>query len=474
MRSLAFLLFLAFEACASAPPAQPTAIALPTVTPTTPPAPTANVPRPRVPRAGEILEARELGGEGDIHGGVVAMDARGNLFVVGSFRGTATFGDLPPLAAEQEDAYVVALDASNRPMWSKRIGGASLDYGNDIAVDAIDGGIYVSGAFESASIDLGSGPLRNAGVHDLFLAKYDASGKLLFAKRFGDAQDQISLRLRAHPRGGVVATGWFNGALDFGAGVVRSPFGKASFVARLDAEGRAKWSRAFGHRLDYAETDAVVDARDHVFVSGGSDEAILPNGKPSARDDLGPVLLELDDTGALVSAKRFGSGADNVSTAIALDASGALRMGVGSRGVVDFGDGRRTPAAGREAIYVTSLDARGAPTWTQSFAPERLASIGSLRIDANGNAIVTSALLHHEPEPAPFGIDADRGVVTKITPAGVVAWQRMLSDGFRTGADRAVIDARGRIIVSGSVAKAVNTAGSSRVRSSLVITTIQP
>ncbi len=305
----------------------------------------------------------------------------------------------------------------------------------------------------------------------MFLAKYDASGKLIFAKRFGDAQDQISLRLRAHPRGGVVATGWFNGTIDFGTGPVRSPFGKASFVARLDPDGRAKWSRAFGHRLDYAETDAVVDSRDHVFVSGGSDEAILPNGKPSPRDDLGPVLLELDDAGALVSAKRLGSGADNVSTAIAIDASGALRLGVGSRGVVDFGDGRRTPAAGREAIHVTSLDAHGAPTWTQSFAPERLASIGSLRVDANGNAIVTSELLHHEPEPAPFGMDTERGAITKITPTGSIAWQRTLSDGYRSSADRVVIDAHGRILVGGAIAKPI---GGSRLRSSLVITILQP
>src|SRR5262249_2970087 len=145
------------------------------------------------------------------------------------------------------------------------------------------GGIYVSGSFESPAIDLGNGPLQCAGLHDLYLAKVDADGAVLWSKRYGDAQDQIDLHLRPDPSGGVIATGGYKGSIDFGRGPSRRPYTATFIVAPTDAEGRARWSKVFGHRNDFAGTDSAVDGRNHVFVSAGSDGIgeFVKGGHPS-------------------------------------------------------------------------------------------------------------------------------------------------------------------------------------------------
>ena len=392
---------------------------------------------PRTPARGEVIDLRTIDGE-YVTGVSMATDARGRTFIVGS------------VGSGQSDAYVLALDAEHRPLWRKRIGGAGADYGDDVAVDA--SGVYVSGAFESHSIDLGAGPLKNAGIHDLFLAKYDFDGKLLWAKRYGDALDQISMRLRAHPDGGVVATGWFNGTLDFGAGPVHGVSTKASFVARIDASGHGVWSRAFGHRYDYAETDAAVDARGHVLVSGGSEgtSEFVRGGGPSARDDLAPVLLELDAHGKIVSAKRFGGGADNVATAIALAPDGSLRFAASSRGTVDFGDGPRRPSGYDEAVDVASFDPSGAFAWRARTFSDRLASVSALAVNARGESVVLGEILRHERDPAPYGHDAERGIAVALSPSGSILWTYVLSGGAQSSLERVTFDAQGRVVLGGT------------------------
>ena len=430
------------------PPPSAAAAPLPTVAKNAP-----SPPPPRAPasaRRGAALEVRYLDGGANTTGGRMALGPSGEVFVVGSFNGTLRFGDLPALTSSEEDAFVLALDPSGKPAWSRRIGGAAADYGDDVAVDAT--GVYVSGAFESKVVDPGSGPLRCAGIHDLFLVKYAFDGALLWAHRYGDALDQIDMRLRAHPQGGVIATGWYNGNVDFGSGAVHGALPpKASFVARIDASGRGLWARAFGHRYDYAETDAVVDAAGHVFVSGGSEgtSEFVRGGHPSATNDLGPVLLELDAGGKLLSAQRFGSGADNLSTALALAPDGSLRFVAGSRGAIDFGDGARRPVGYEEAIDVARFDG-AALAWSARVLSDRLASVSAATVDRRGDTVVAAHILRHEATPKPYGHDAGRGVIVSLSPSGAMNWTYVLDEGLQSGFESVALDAHGRIVASGT------------------------
>ena len=438
---------LAVATCATPGVQAPPPVEPPPLPP--PPAPAASEPPPPVGKAepapapvalgGTILDEHIYGGDAGIDGGTLAIDRQGNRYVVGSFRGTASFGDLPALPSEQEDIYFAKFDAAGRPLFAKRFGGSGLDYGGDIVADD-EGHVYLSGAFESPTIDLGSGPLRCAGVHDIFLAKFADDGKLLWVHRYGDKQDQIDLRLRADPQGGVAMTGWFKGTVDFGAGPVRSPYNRASFVARVDADGRARWSSWFGYRLDYAEPDSTFGKGGTLYVSGGSD------AKPPAKNDLGPVLIAFDVDGRQRSLRRFGSGADNLSTAIAADATGGLRYVVGSRGTVDFG---LRPQNGQEALYIASFAPDGTLAWSRKLLESRILSVAAARVDVKGNTIIAGQV----DEPQGQWGTRESGYVMKIDAHGNLVWRVDIARGGMTWLSGLAFDPDGRIVVTGAVGR---------------------
>src|SRR5438045_990616 len=60
--------------------------------------------------------------------------------------------------------------------------GAADDVGNAIAVDSV-GNSFVTGYFMSANAMFGGTVLTNAGGAEVFLAKYDFAGGLLWARR---------------------------------------------------------------------------------------------------------------------------------------------------------------------------------------------------------------------------------------------------------------------------------------------------
>ena len=79
-------------------------------------------------------------------------------------------------------------DASGDLVWAKRAGGTIADFASGIAVNG-SGNSYVSGQFAgSATFGVGETSettLTTAGGRDIFVAKYDASGDLVWAKRAG-------------------------------------------------------------------------------------------------------------------------------------------------------------------------------------------------------------------------------------------------------------------------------------------------
>lgn len=430
----------------------------------------ANTPPP--PARGSILSEVIYGGDAEVDARAIAIDAAGNRWIAGAFRGaSARLGTTAPRASADYDAFLVKLDSANAPAWWNVFGGSGADYGDSVVVDR-DGAVWFSGAFSSPVIDLGGGPLRCAGVHDLFLVKLDGSGKLLLQKRYGDALDQIDLQLAADPNGGVVATGWYNGTVDFGTGPVANPNVKASFVASLDEKGQARWASAFGHRLDYAGTSAIV-LGDKTFVSGGSEGTaeFVRGGAPATKNDLGPVLLELDAKGKRIAAKRFGSGADNLATSLAAAPGGGFRYVVSSRGEVDFGSAAHAKA-NVAVTTIASFDRDGAVVWAKPIAAVGGGTVSAIAVDANGTTFVVGQT--EVPVPgSPWGGTKTNGFVVAIDDKGEMIWKTFIERGGRTWLSGVALEREGRLVVVGAALHDVGGVPA-RANNGLFVATLVP
>lgn len=220
----------------------------------------------RLKSNGEHVWSKRFGGAGSARAQGAAVDAKGTIWLVGSFTGALTFGETTLTSAGKSDVFLAHLDSKGTPLWAKQFGDADEQVGNAVGVDS-EGNVVFSGVL-SGSADFGGGPLTSAGAQDIFLAKLDKDGNHLWSRRFGDATAQRALGMAVDGSEGLILTGSFNGQLDLGGGPLISAGGSDAFVARFNAEGQHAWSRRFGDSADQIGRSVAVDADHRVALIG--------------------------------------------------------------------------------------------------------------------------------------------------------------------------------------------------------------
>ncbi|NUO51364.1 MAG: hypothetical protein HOV80_21125, partial [Polyangiaceae bacterium] len=224
----------------------------------------------------------------------------------------------------------------------------------------------------------------------------------------------------------------------------------AVVAASLAPAGTGRWAAALGRRSDYATTDSAVDSKGRVIVSAASDVTpeFVDSARPSSGAKLGPVLVAFDGGGKQTFARRFGHGAENLSTAVAVDAKDGIRLAVASRGATQFGEReRQAPSNGNTTLVVTSFDAAGGILWSRDALDGSGLSVAAAQIDPAGNTYVGGQMNERLALST-----RSNGFVVKITPTGEVAWTRLVADGTRAWLGDLAFDREGRIVVVGAVA----------------------
>jgi hypothetical protein len=139
---------------------------------------------------------RQLGtSETDAASGV-ATDGKGSVYLAGS-----TTGSLGGASRGNDDAWLAKYSAAGALRWKRQLGTAALDVADGVAVDG-DGNLYISGSTQGS---LG-GPFQG-GDRDAWVAKYSASGDLLWIQQFGTAESEEANAVATDGDGNVYISG---------------------------------------------------------------------------------------------------------------------------------------------------------------------------------------------------------------------------------------------------------------------------
>ena len=228
--------------------------------------------------SGNYVWAKSMGGTGADIGNSLALDGSGNVVLTGSFNGPADFDPSTSTAnltnVGSSDMFLAKYDASGNYVWAIGIGGTSLDNGYSLALDG-SGNVVVTGRF-STTVDFdpstSTANLTSAGISDIFLAKYDASGNYVWATRMGGTAYDQANSLVIDGSGNVVVTGRFQDIADFdpGAGTANL-FSNASFdifLAKYDASGNYVWAKGMGGSGQDQGNSLVLNGSGNVVVTG--------------------------------------------------------------------------------------------------------------------------------------------------------------------------------------------------------------
>ncbi len=207
----------------------------------------------------------------------ISIGPADEALVLGTFSGTVDTGaDMH--SAPNGGEFLVNLNSSGDPLWSKQIAGASR------MTVRPDGSVVVVGSFGGPPLNLGGAPLFSAGALDGFVAAFDSSGNHLWSKRFGGLGDEVPVAVASDAGGNLYVVGRFGDvATDLGGGPIPpAGTGVDFFFFKVDAAGSYVWGQVFGGAGGDYVHDVAVDALGRVVLLGYSASVDLGGGSLAA------------------------------------------------------------------------------------------------------------------------------------------------------------------------------------------------
>jgi hypothetical protein len=276
-------------------------------------------------RAGEVQWLWTAGGLDSDGANCVAAAPDGGWIVGGSFSDGAQFGQTRLVSRGGTDAMLIKLAADGDVQWVKQFGGAYADSIQHVAVDA-QGSIYVQGQFKDVSDWGGPTKLKAGGGSDddVVLAKYDANGNFLWAKRFGNAFNDVAGGLTVDPAGNVTMTGSFDKSVSFGDGDDHNSLGESDiFVARFSTDGTLEWAKTYGAEREDIGFGIASDKAGNTVTVGWFQHAVdFGKGVLTSKGNKDVFALKLDAKGNTVWSERWGDHDHDQARAVALDDKG--------------------------------------------------------------------------------------------------------------------------------------------------------
>ncbi len=356
--------------------------------------------------------AKSAGGSNIDVARCIAVDATGNVFVTGWFYSrNISFGSISLTNVsflDDKDIFLVKYDASGNVVWAKSAGGNIEDFANSISVNN-SGNIYITGYFNSDTLNIGELSLSKIGGTNIFYAKYDANGNVLWAKNEVGAPFEGESSIAEYADGFVYLVGESGSyKKDYNTEISRNVLDLDILVRKYNGDGNEVWSKtAQGNLNDYANSVAV-DTSGNVYVAGHFESASIKFGAITlvnyGYNDI--FLVKYNASGSVQWARcpSWGNNEDKANS-VATDMIGNCYIaGAFSSDSISFAGNTLINANagdfGREDIFLVKYDASGNVLWAKSAGGLTRDKAYSIITDANGDLYLAGSF---ESEHITFG-----------------------------------------------------------------------
>jgi hypothetical protein len=360
------------------------------------------------------------------------------VVIAGTFEGNIDLGGGPIAAAGSMNFFVAAFDAQGKPLWSKGFGGPQGGGLNGLAVDAA-GNVVIAGAYYG-TIDLGGGPLSSAGDSDIFVAKLDSAGKLLWSKSFGDTSADAGYGVAVDASGAIFVGGGFQGTVNFGGAPLTSSTRQA-FLAKLDGAGAHVWSQHLGGGsggLGQIERVAL-DPKGNLAVAGPLQGSFALGSIPLSGTGAGAGFVgKLTATGEAIWAHAIASGGSYPPmNALAVDSQGAVVLGGSFVKQIDLGAGPIASKGGTQFgdAFLAKWDDAGAPLFSKTYGDVGEEILMGIAVGADDHLYVSGSVkstltFGKEPLVAKHAGE-NTAFLARLDAAGNEVWSRGLERDLR-------------------------------------------
>ncbi|MEO8588373.1 MAG: SBBP repeat-containing protein [Flavobacteriales bacterium] len=378
------------------------------------------------------------GGIGGMGNGI-ASDQLGNAYVTGQVNAPALF-DEDTVPSHFADAFIAKYDEAGNVQWVRTGGADLIDRANDIAVDT-DGNAYITGFFSTngpdPTVSFDGVTLTGLGSTDLFVAKYDAGGALLWVRSGGGPLGDQGRGITLTPDGNVVVSGFFQGTAVFDTDTHTSLGMGDIILLKYDPNGDLLWSAdAGGPGDEQAGKPTALDNGDVAVVGQYQQTAFFGAASITSQGLSNIFLARFDASGDPLWAVTAGSSvafAGDVAFDVDHAPNGDLVLCGEIAGDATFG-GTAVPTNGSLDVFIARYNGEGNLLWVRHGGGPQQDHAYGVAVDADGNSYLTgqaddgATTVFDSITLAPFGNEAV--FLAKYDATGAVQWVRRYAPGL--------------------------------------------
>jgi len=239
---------------------------------------------------GNVVWAKQAGGASSDLAYGIAVDDVGNAYVCGTYKTALSAGSLNISTTNLFiESFVLSIDANGNFRWAKSTTGNSNNSATGVTYNK-NNGISVCGYFENRLVLDGTQLNTSSPSYDAYLASYDDAGNLNWAKKAGSSSEDQASAVTCDPQGNTYMVGYYGAEAAFGPNTLAFTGWNDLFVAKYDNTGNVLWARgAGGGKLDVANA-VTLDNDGNVYIAGMFENYAVFSGTAITDSDRGIYL----------------------------------------------------------------------------------------------------------------------------------------------------------------------------------------
>ena len=220
--------------------------------------------------SGNVIWAKNLGGiNSDLAAGV-STDALGHVYVTGNFTGDSlTFGSVTVHHIGSSDGFVAKFTSAGDALWIRNVGAPVSTGSVAICTDAT-GSVIMTGYFQYNYMYVGSlsTMISSPYSNNIFITKYDSSGLNQWKRYFGNNYGISCTGIAADSSDNVYLTGYYNDTIIIGGDTLGSLGFQNIFLAQYNASGSVMWAKSAGGIYVDQSNGISTDAEGNSYITG--------------------------------------------------------------------------------------------------------------------------------------------------------------------------------------------------------------
>ncbi len=353
--------------------------------------------------SGQTEWIRRAGGQTPDLANSLWVDRDKNVFVAGSISGKAKFYKTEVESRGGGDVFVAKYNRSGNLIWVKTFGGKLDDFASALTGDP-DGNLYLAGVFtDSAAFE---GQILSGKGTDLFVAKLNPAGRLVWVSKMATKGTALIQSIAVTDQGGVFTGGLFSGEF---SEKEKLQYGQTDgFVCRLSLQGEVSWVKILGGP-GFDEINLLkTDPWGRVLAAGNFDQFFLLEDQTfEGQSSKSAFAIRMESTGDVLWTKIF-SGKDaeiHVSDATT-DPDGQVYLCGKFSGETAF-ESTQVSSKGQSDIFVSAISKKGEIKWVSPLGGNDVEDALSICLSQNQKSILVSGFFNRFLESGRKTLSAD-------------------------------------------------------------------